>query len=283
MSLVLVSPSTVSWFHVRAAAGRSRPSSVSGSAVASVMRTASIVAMPGWIMPTPLATPETRTVTGIPCVPGSSTVVVAALAVESVVRRALAAARSASGWSPSAGTRRVRPSVTRGTGRRAPMTPVESVSVWRGSMPRAAARAAAISAWSVSPAGPVAALALPLVLITALAQPRRPRPAGSVARRCCCERRTGAAAMRLRVNRAATAAGRPVATPMMARSGRPLALMPALRPPATKPAGSTGVRVTDGSAEGRAAVRSSDATVGAVMAPPAGRTGRCARPGRRAR
>ena len=240
VSLVLVSPSTVSWFHVRAAAERSSPSSVSGSAVASVITTASMVAMPGWIMPTPLATPETRTVTGFPSAPGRSTVVVAALAVESVVRSALAAARSASGRSPSAGTRRVRPSVTRGTGRRAPMTPVESVRVCRTSMPRAVARAAAISAWSASPAAPVAALALPLVLITALARPRRPRPAGSVARRCCCDRRTGAAAMRLRVKTAAAAAGGPnrsvpitppstgvgstVPTAKMARSGSPAGL-----------------------------------------------------------
>ena len=55
MSLVLVSPSTDSWFQVRAAAGRSSPQSVSGAAAASVRITDSIVAICGWIIPTPLA------------------------------------------------------------------------------------------------------------------------------------------------------------------------------------------------------------------------------------
>ena len=61
MSLVLVSPSTESWFQVRAAAGRSRPHSTAGSTAASVRMTDSIVAMFGWIIPTPLAMPLTVT------------------------------------------------------------------------------------------------------------------------------------------------------------------------------------------------------------------------------
>ena len=66
VSLVLVSPSTDSWFQVRAAIGRRSPQSVSGAAVASVRTTDSIVAIWGWIIPTPLAMPLTVTVHGEP-------------------------------------------------------------------------------------------------------------------------------------------------------------------------------------------------------------------------
>ena len=57
VSFVLVSPSTVSWFHVRSTTGRRISCSVAGSTRASVSRTASIVAIRGWIMPTPFAMP----------------------------------------------------------------------------------------------------------------------------------------------------------------------------------------------------------------------------------
>ena len=60
VSLVLVSPSTESWSQVRAAAPRRSAWSVAGSAVASVRTTESIVAMRGWIIPTPLAMPGHR-------------------------------------------------------------------------------------------------------------------------------------------------------------------------------------------------------------------------------
>ena len=63
VSLVLVSPSTDSWSQVRAAAGRSRPHRTSGATAASVSTTDSIVAIRGWIIPTPLAMPLTVTVT----------------------------------------------------------------------------------------------------------------------------------------------------------------------------------------------------------------------------
>src|SRR6185503_20683885 len=61
VSFVEVSPSTLSWSHVLAAAGRSSPYSVEGSTDASVKTTDSIVAIRGWIIPTPLAIPVTRT------------------------------------------------------------------------------------------------------------------------------------------------------------------------------------------------------------------------------
>ena len=63
VSFVLVSPSTESWFQVRAAAGRRRPHRTAGSTAASVRITDSIVAMFGWIIPTPLAMPVTVIVT----------------------------------------------------------------------------------------------------------------------------------------------------------------------------------------------------------------------------
>ena len=60
VSFVDVSPSTLSWSHVRAAAGRSSEWRSAGSAAASVRTTESIVAIRGWIIPTPLAMPVTR-------------------------------------------------------------------------------------------------------------------------------------------------------------------------------------------------------------------------------
>ena len=66
MSFVLVSPSTESWFQVRTVAARSSPWRVAGLTAASVRTTASIVAIRGWIIPTPLAMPETVTGRGRP-------------------------------------------------------------------------------------------------------------------------------------------------------------------------------------------------------------------------
>ena len=73
MSFVLVSPSTESWFQVRTVAARSIAWSVAGLTAASVRMTASIVAIRGWIIPTPLAMPETVTGTGAPSGPGRVT------------------------------------------------------------------------------------------------------------------------------------------------------------------------------------------------------------------
>ena len=95
MSFVDVSPSTESWFQVRDAAPASSARSVAGSAVASVRMTDSIVAIRGWIMPTPLAMPLTVIDAVPPPAAGTSTRVVAVFVVESVVRSATAAAWSA--------------------------------------------------------------------------------------------------------------------------------------------------------------------------------------------
>ncbi len=245
MSLVLVSPSTDSWSQVLAAAGRSRPHSVSGSTAASVSTTASIVAIRGWIIPTPLAIPLRVTGTGRPSASGSSIVVVTILATESVVRRASAAAVKASSVGASVGMIAANPSRTLSSGNRVPMIPVDRWSVRSTSTPAAVASIRAIAAWSSSPAWPVAALADPLVEMTALAYPNPPRGSADVAARWARDRRTGAAAKLFGVKTAATAAGPPVVT-MTARSGRPEALIPTASPPAAKPAGMADRRSTGG-------------------------------------
>ena len=246
MSFVLVSPSTESWSQVRAAAGRSRPHRTSGATVASVSTTDSIVAIRGWIIPTPLAIPLTVTRAGEPpSAPGRSTVVVATLVFESVVRSATAAASSPSSVAASVGRIAASPASTFSSGNRVPMIPVERWSVRSTATPVAAASISAISAWSASPAAPVAAFALPLVEMTASAQPNPPRGSPDVAARCARDSRTGAAANVFGVKTAATAAG-PAVERTTARSGRPEALIPAANPPALKPAGMAGRRSTGG-------------------------------------
>ena len=170
MSFVEVSPSTESWFHVRDAAPASSARSVAGSAVASVRMTESIVAIRGWIMPTPLAMPLTVIDAVPPPAAGTSTRVVAVFVVESVVRSATAAAWSASSVAASdPPATRTTVSRTSSTGSRVPMTPVERWSTSAGAQPTAPATASPIAAWSASPSGPVAAFADPEVAMTARA------------------------------------------------------------------------------------------------------------------
>ena len=245
MSLVLVSPSTESWFQVRTAAGRRRPARTAGSTAASVRTTASIVAIRGWIMPTPLAMPETVTRTLPPSAAGSSTLVVASFVTESVVRRASAAAASPASAVASATMFEATPAATRSSGRRVPMIPVDRWSTCSVATPAAALTIRPISAWSASPAGPVAALAEPLVEITTSAQPYRPRGSPDVAARFACDCFTGAAANAFGVNTAAAAAG-PSVVRISTRSGRPEALIPMAAPPAAKPAGRAARRSTSG-------------------------------------
>ena len=121
--------------------GRRRDSRSSGEAAASVSTKQSMVAMLGWIMPTPLATPLMVTGTADPPGPGRSTVTAAALARESVVRRASAmAAKAASSARSSPATTAPMAASTRSTGRRLPMRPVDMASTWLASVPTAAAR-----------------------------------------------------------------------------------------------------------------------------------------------
>ena len=200
----------VSWFQVRAAAGRSSPWSVGGSTVASVSTNDSIVAIRGWIMPTPLAMPRD---------PDRAD-------RDARRRRAASTRRGRRPWSASrsfgaprprppgrrrsaasAGSQRRRcPARHVSTGSRVPISPVDSSSVSLDVAAESRGERPAIAAWSASPAAPVAALAQPLVETTAVAQPP-PSPAGSVAARWACDRRTGAAANAFGVKTAAAAAG----------------------------------------------------------------------------
>ena len=145
MSFVLVSPSTLSWSHVRAAAGRSIPPRTAGSTVASVRTIDSIVAIRGWIIPTPLQIPVTRIGTGRPSGPGRAMATVAIFVRESVVRSATAAASSPpSVGSSAAATVRI-PAATRSSGSRVPMIPVDRRRVDPTGTPTASASIAATS------------------------------------------------------------------------------------------------------------------------------------------
>ena len=131
VSLVLVSPSTDSWSHVRAAAGRRTLHRTSGATAASVSTTDSIVAMFGWIIPTPLAMPVIVTVTGSPSARRQHERRRApTLATESVVRSASAAASRPASSPRSAATRPPTPASTRSSGSRVPMMPVERWRTW---------------------------------------------------------------------------------------------------------------------------------------------------------
>ena len=178
--------------------------------------------------------------------PGSSTVVVAILVTESVVRNAIAAASKrgiVAGQGRHDGGEPGGHPLERQAGADDAGREVERSGDCRHRSPPRAARP--ISSWSASPAAPVAALALPLVDTMASAQPKPPRASPEVAARCARDSRTGAAANAFGVKTAAAAAGPPVDT-MTARSGRPEALIPAASPPARKPAGIAARRSTGG-------------------------------------
>ena len=149
------------------------------------------------------------------------------------------------------------------------MTPVDRHSVRAGVVPRAAASAAAMWAWSASPGAPVAAFADPDVPITASAQPYPASPSGDVSERCAIVSRTGAAANAFCVKTPAAAAGPPVvATTIM--SGRPLALIPIVAARARKPAGSVAPASATGRLDGSTASRRSRSASRAPSATPVG-------------
>ena len=202
-----MSPSTDS--SIPRAARTQHAHRTSGAAAASVRTTDSIVAMFGWIIPTPFAIPVTVTVTGSPSAAGSTSDVVAALRTESVVRRASAAASSPASSPLSAEYRLPTPASTRSSGSRVPMMPVDRWRTRCSSMPHAPATSRPTASWSVSPAAPVAAFAQPLVEMTAEAKPKPPRWSSDVAARLARDRFTGAAANAFGVNTAAAAADHP--------------------------------------------------------------------------
>ena len=129
MSLVLVSPSTDSWSQVRAAAGRSIPHSTSGATAASVSTIDSIVAIRGWIIPTPLAIAADRD-------PDRAPGTVRQLDrrrrdLDDRIGRAqrLGGGQQAVVLSPSVGISAASPARTFSSGSRVPMIPVDRWSV----------------------------------------------------------------------------------------------------------------------------------------------------------
>ena len=148
------------------------------------------------------------------------------LAWVSVVMIALAAASppSVDRAATSAGTAAVMTSIGMGI----PMSPVEHTRICSGATPSSDATAAHMASASSMPGAPVAALALPLLRMTATDWP----PERS---RCVRVVMTGAAVIRLRVNTPAADTGCASVVATRERSGAPDALMPAAIPAATNP------------------------------------------------
>ncbi len=216
-SLVLMSPSTVRLSKLVSIAAASAAWSGSGRMAQSVTTTAIIVASCGAIIPEPLAIAEIVTSR-----PSSAKVRWASFTIVSVVRIASAAG---SGSGRSASTRRGSAAVIFPSGRRTPMTPVEAASRESTGAPSARPSASSVSRTSAAPAGPVSALALPLLTTTA-----RIPSAGSRRRASS----TGAARASFTVKQPAAAQGPSLTT--RARSLR-AGLSPACTPAKRKPAG----------------------------------------------
>ncbi len=237
MSFVLVSPSTLSWFHVRAAAGRRSAWRSAGSTVASVRSTASIVAIRGWIIPTPLAMPVTRIErTASPSTSGRVR----------VSRRGL---RPGVGRAEGLGRGR-EPGVGRGERRREAGDPRPD-EVERQARPDDPGREEERPLDRDAERRREDRRDLRLVRVArgagrgvgaAARRYDRRRAQPPLAARWARDRRTGAAAKAFGVKTAAAAAGtgRPASSlsvAMIARSGRPDALIPTAAPPARNPAG----------------------------------------------
>ena len=218
MSLVLVQASTMSVLKEASTAPRRAAWRAEGVAGASVVRTASIVAMAGASIAAPFAMPPTR----VPSPAGA----VACLVTVSVVSMAWLARRPAVSSAASAAAAAGMPASSAAMGSGMPMRPVEQTSTSVGAQPSAAAVAAHMRRASSRPGSPVAALALPELRTTAAACPSA---------RCWRLIWTGAAVARLVVNTPAAGTGRRSAVATRARSGSPFALTPQATPAASKP------------------------------------------------
>src|SRR5207249_4902468 len=160
VSFVLVSPSTEMALKLRSATRRNSGCSPAGSPTASVVSTASSVAMSGWIMPAPLAMPPTVTIPA-----GVSKRTAQCLGRVSVVMMARAASGPPSGVRRPAAARK--PSATCSSGSGTPITPVDSTSAVRGGRPAACSAACAIARAAASPGAPVQAFATRAFIATA--------------------------------------------------------------------------------------------------------------------
>src|SRR6185503_6095004 len=217
VSLVLVSPSTEIALKVVSAARETMRRRSPGSTAASVVTNASSVAMFGWIIPAPFATPPMRTVPAVRFSSRSAT-----LGRVSVVM----IARDVSSQPLSARTIPGSTAAIRSTGSLKPITPVLATATSYGEQLRTAAAASAIAIASRSPCSPVQAFALPEFTTIARSGPR------STWRRLTTH---GAAMTWLVVNTAAAVQGRSeTMSATSKRSGRPY-FTPAFAAPARKP------------------------------------------------
>src|SRR6266568_4315769 len=221
VSFVLVSPSTEMALKLRSATRRNSGCSPAGSPTASVVSTASNVAMSGWIIPAPFAMPPTVTIPA-----GVSKRTAQCLGRVSVVIMARAASGPPSGVRRPAAARRPSATCSRGSG--TPITPVDSTSAVRGGRPAACSAACAIARAAASPGAPVQAFATRAFIATA-----RIRPGRSAKRSA--SYTTGAARSAFFVNTPAVA--QLVAPTSNATSGAPSALRPACAAAAVKPRG----------------------------------------------
>ena len=127
MSLVEVSPSTLTILKVRCTSLESAFCSMAGLTAASVVRNTSIVAMLGWIIPEPLAMPPSTH-----CLPPTVNSTASCLGTVSVV---MMPSTAASAWSPrpaaSAGMPPAMGVISSGW----PMTPVDATTTSSAAMP----------------------------------------------------------------------------------------------------------------------------------------------------
>jgi hypothetical protein len=217
--LVDIEPSMSSRSKLTRTAARSASSSTSASSAASVVRTVSIVAIDGAIMPAPLVMPPMRHPAGSVCATVFGTV--------SVVMIARAAAPPAGSSDPSAACAAPTPPSTFSFGSCSPMRPVEHTATSIAPQPIKPAAASAVACAVWKPWWPVQALAPPELRTTA-----RSLPVAST----CSDQRTGAALTLLRVNTPAAVELGPSLT-TSARSRVRLVLSPAATPAARKPSG----------------------------------------------
>src|SRR5882672_9807231 len=182
-----------------------------------------MVAIFGWIMPEPFAMP--RIVMSWPAI-----LICAEAALErvSVVGMAWAKAWAEASVAARAASRLGSLLMILSAGSGTPMMPVDDGNTSFGRNPKARAASLHTSSHAVFPAGPVAQLALPELMRMARMRPlellRLARPTS-----------TGAATTRFLVKTAAAVA--PSQASASVRSGRPLALMPAMAVANVKPRG----------------------------------------------
>jgi len=220
MSLVLVSPSTVMALKLTAFAAASSSCNSAGSMVASVPRKASMVAMFGQIMPEPLAMPA---ILAVP--PESFTSTPNAFGKVSVVMIASAASHHC--VEPEVAFSEGMAPAIFSTGSCWPITPVEATSTSPALRSKACAVDSAISRAFCIPAAPVAALALPLLQMTARILPPEADNAAF-------DSSTGAAQQRLVVKTEAVLAG---SSQSISIRSLLVGLMPQLMPASVKPSG----------------------------------------------